>query len=406
MVRDEIEELLRQRLGLDSNSIGSRMIARAVAQRQAACKISDRVSYLKFLRSSPQEFDCLVEAIVVPETWFFRDKEPFVYLRHYLQEWRSSASDLLRILSIPCSTGEEPYSIAMTLLDAGLSPRQFHIDAVDISQVALSKAKQAVYGRKSFRGVESQVIQRYFQKVKEEYEVRSIVRESVHFLHGNALEPQFLARKKYQIIFCRNLLIYLDQSARDRLMQSLDAALLENGILFLGAVETSQLRDKPYTPIDHSFAFAFRKNPPVEQVRSVEKIAVASPKSVPSLPPLPQLPTIRSTPISPLAISPLETAKQLANRGQLRDAAELCKSILRGDPTLTDAYLLLGEVYQGLNQSKQAEQNFQKAIYLNPEAYEALVHLALLKEQQGDRLAAQRLKQRAQRIISNQSRSN
>ncbi|NJL21777.1 MAG: hypothetical protein HC895_14765 [Leptolyngbyaceae cyanobacterium SM1_3_5] len=200
MVQDEIEEILRQRLGLDPNSIGSRIIARAVAQRQVACQIRDRAFYLKLLQISPQELNSLVEAVVVPETWFFRDKEPFVYLRNYLQEWRSNTSDVLRILSIPCSTGEEPYSIAMTLLDAGLSTHQFHIDAVDISQVALAKAKQAVYGNHSFRGVEERMIQRHFQKIKEGYEVRSIVRESVHFIRGNVLEPQFLVQKKYQII--------------------------------------------------------------------------------------------------------------------------------------------------------------------------------------------------------------
>lgn len=189
MVQNIIEEMLRQKLGLDTNSIGSRIVARAVKQRQAVCQVGDRTAYLKLLQSSPQEFNQLIEEVVVPETWFFRDKEPFVYLRNYLHEWRSHSSEQLRILSVPCSTGEEPYSIAITLLDAGLMPHQFQIDAVDISQVALAKAKQGIYGKNSFRGVEQQMIQRYFQAVEGRFELQSIVRESANFIWGNVLEP-------------------------------------------------------------------------------------------------------------------------------------------------------------------------------------------------------------------------
>lgn len=399
MVQAAIEKILRQKLGLDMNSVGARLVDRAVEQRQNACKTRG-ASYLELLQSSSQELDCLIERVVVPETWFFRDQEPFVYLQNYLREWRSDSSDLLRVLSVPCSTGEEPYSIAMTLLDAGFAQHQFCIDAVDISQEALSKAKQAVYGKKSFRGVEK-VIQRHFQAVSDGYEVRSTVRESVNFIRGNILEPRFLANKKYQVIFCRNLLIYLDRSARDQVMHSLDIALASKGILFLGAAETSQLKNKSYTPIDHPFAFAYRKEPPVP-VQPIEKRAVASAKPAQSLSQALPKPVIDFSP----KISQLEIAKQLADRGQLDQAAQLCESILRASPTQSDVYSLLGEVYQGLNQPKQAEQHFQKAIYLDPDAYEALIHLALLKEQQGDRATAQRLKQRAQRLAKSKNTLN
>ncbi|NJL21778.1 MAG: tetratricopeptide repeat protein [Leptolyngbyaceae cyanobacterium SM1_3_5] len=197
-------------------------------------------------------------------------------------------------------------------------------------------------------------------------------------------------------------MIYLDRTARNFLMRSLDTALLDNGILFLGAAETSQLQDQSYRPIDHSFTFAFRKESPAILVQSIEKVAIAPPKIIQPSPQLSVIPVAHT----PSELPSLKTAKQLADRGQLHDAAQLCESILRADPTQADVYLLLGEVYQGLNQPKQAQQNFQKAIYLNPEAYEALVHLALLKEQEGDRSAAQRLKQRVQRIINDQNRSN
>lgn len=394
MVQDAIEAILKQKLGLDANSIGSRSIARAVEQRQTACQVSERAAYLALLKTSSQELNNLIEAVVVAETWFFRDKEPFVYLRHYIRERRSNSAQM-RVLSVPCSTGEEPYSIAMTLLDSGLTTRQFQIDAVDISQNALTKAKQAIYGRKSFRGVEEPVIQRYFEKVAGGYEVKSIVRESVNFIHGNVLEPRFLAPEKYQIIFCRNLLIYLDRAARDRVMHSLDQALVPGGILFLGAAETSQLSGKPYTPIDHAFAFAYRKEPPAPiQSRQIAIVPAKIAKSSPSAKRV-----IDSLP----SVGLLDSAKQLADRGHLAQAAQLCESYLRTNPTQAQAHLLLGEIYQGLNQSRQAEQQFQKAIYLDPNDYEALIHLALLKEQQSDRSSAERLRQRVQRLVDSRN---
>lgn len=235
-----IETLLRQKIGLDASSIGSRTIARSVERRQAICGLPSKSSYLHRLQTSPQELEALIEAVVVPETWFFRDKEPFVCLSQYVKtEWMPN-SGVLRVLSVPCSTGEEPYSIAITLLDSGLTPTQFCIDAVDISKQALFKAKQAIYSRKSFRGGSLQA-GRYFQEIENGCEVRPFVRETVNFMHGNILKPSFLSARKYQIIFCRNLLIYLESKARIEALQALDYALAPRGLLFVGSAETSQI---------------------------------------------------------------------------------------------------------------------------------------------------------------------
>lgn len=465
-----IETMLRQKLGLDADSVGSRLIERAVEQRQSARHVPDRSAYLALVRSSAEELNQLIEAVVVPETWFFRDREPFEYLRYYVKEKFAKsqldcstnspisaitpaiASDqILRILSIPCSTGEEPYSIAMMMLDAGLTTAQFRIDAVDISQQALLKARQGVYRKKSFRGgaVPNAVpnLERYFKPVPEGYEVRSIVRESVNLIQGNILEPHFLVGKRYHVIFCRNLLIYLDEAARDRVLELLDRALLPLGLLFLGSAETAQMSNRPYEAIDHPFAFAYRKKMPIATGTAAKTAASSSNHSgnsgnapaplikprepakansskihLSGFPSQQRLPALESgssgnkpatqgvtpqggTPAKPTLVvqpplpMPMETAKQLADRGELTQAAQLCESYVRTNPAQPDAYLLLGEIYQGLNQSRQAERCFQKAIYLDPNAYEALIHLALLKEQQGSPVEAQRLKRRAQRLV-------
>jgi chemotaxis protein methyltransferase WspC len=421
MVQDSIETILQQKLGLDANSVGSRIIARAVEQRQKACGVSDRAAYLAYLQSASQELNQLIEAVVVPETWFFRDKGPFEYLRQFVQPFKPerlhttpvTASDLggvrrpqpLRLLSVPCSTGEEPYSIAITLLEAGLSPDQFRIDAVDVSQLALMQAKRGTYRKKSFRGSTLFNLERYFQSTEAGCQIQPSVSQRVNFIQGNILEPHFLVGQRYDVIFCRNLLIYLAASARQQVIESLDQALRPAGLLFLGAVETLQLANMPYQAIAHPAAFAFQKQssvapPPTPIQRSPRDRNLAT---QPPSRPRPQLEACRPLPSPPLQPrdrpTALETAHQLADQGQLTAAAELCETYVRSHPSQVGAYLLLGNIYQGLNQLRQAEQAFQKALYLYPDTYEALIHLALLKEQQGQQSEAERLRQRAQRAL-------
>ncbi len=105
-----------------------------------------RHAYWERVRGSRAELQALIEAVVVPETWFFRDREAFAALaRLAREEWLPSApqTGCCRLLSLPCSTGEEPYSMAMALLDAGVPADRFRIDAVDISAAALAQAERA-----------------------------------------------------------------------------------------------------------------------------------------------------------------------------------------------------------------------------------------------------------------------
>ncbi len=384
----EIEAMLRQKIGLDADSIGSRTIARAVERCRSRCGAPNLASYWQRLKTTPSEVEALIEAVVVPETWFFRDREPFVCLSQFVKtEWKRNG--VFRVLSVPCSTGEEPYSIAVTLLESGLMATQFRIDAVDISQQALQKAKRAVYTKKSFRG--GAVNLRYFQNHENGYEVRSFVRETVHFRQGNILEPAFLAKQQYHVIFCRNLLIYLNHSARNQVLETLDRVLMPSGLLFVGSAETSQISAKHYKSRRHASAFAYQKeSPPLIQPKPLQIVSISK-KTPPK--------SAQFSKTSAPKQSPLEQAKQLADRGQLVEAANLTEAYLDADRANPRAYLLLGEIYQELNDLDRAERSFQKAIYLNPNFYEALIHLALLKEERGDMTTAAILRSRIQRLL-------
>ncbi|HEY9605179.1 MAG TPA: CheR family methyltransferase [Allocoleopsis sp.] len=428
MSQAAIEALLQQKIGLDPNIIGSNQIARAVHQRLLACGLSDVKMYRFRLETSPAELDALIEAIVVPETWLFRDREPFAFLSHYVKtEWlRAYPNNILRILSIPCSTGEEPYSIAICLLEAGLTSNNFQIDAVDISQKALDYAQQAIYTQKSFRGGNLGLRQLYFNQVGSKYQLKELVRNTVRFTRGNILEPLSLQNKKpYPVIFCRNLFIYLTPSARKRTIQVLSSLLSERGLLFVGHSETSTIPPLTFVPVSHPLAFAFRK---IEQrqdlIKTQEltsqsrlrrregKLSNLSPKSdertdlsatsrkdrtVQENSPLPS-PISPSQPTIANSESMLETAKVLADRGQLNEAATLCETYLSQARVSAEAYVLLGQVRQAQGQDEEAVQCFQKATYLEPNCYDALIHLALLKEHSGDFKSAAIIRQRIERL--------
>jgi chemotaxis protein methyltransferase WspC len=430
MTQITIEALLKQKIGLDANTLGGGTIARAIQQRMANCNLTNIETYLKRLQSSNQELEELIETVVVPETWFFRYGEPFVFLSLYvMSEWLPShPRSILRVLSVPCSTGEEPYSIAIALIEAGLVTKNFCIDAVDINKKSLLKAKRAVYSRNSFRGEDLAFRERYFTQTLDEYQLCDLVKNSVNFFHGNLLDPYFLKDKNpYDVIFCRNVLIYFDTLAREQSLQVLERLLTNKGLLFVGHSETGLISSSRFVPVQHPFAFAYRKienkkldvkdtnksNVVIQSSDNLQKIRpklsiinnsnrlVNSSKAVKNqnlLFPQQNNTKLKKQNSSEIQTSNLETARRLADDGQLKEATVTCQTYLNQNPTSAEAYVLLGQLHQAKGHQEQAEQCFQKAIYLEPNHYEALIHLALLKEHQGDIAKAAVLRQRIQRL--------
>ena len=135
------EQLLREWIGLDAMTIGMAALARAVRTRMAALGIDDPERFVAIVRSDRAERDRLVEEVIVAESWFFRDQQVFAFVADFAVTLASLPGRVpVRILCAPCASGEEPYSVAMALLDAGLTPGQFVIDAIDVSYAALDRA--------------------------------------------------------------------------------------------------------------------------------------------------------------------------------------------------------------------------------------------------------------------------
>src|SRR5712691_8034074 len=178
----KIEHALRDRIGLDAASIGSTLLQRSIRLRMKSHGLKKADDYFGLLQSSSAEWSELVESVVVTETWFFRDTESFMALLRLVQEsLLTNPIGKVRLLSLPCSSGEEPFSLAMALLDAGVAPERFEIDAVDISARALAGAEKGVYGKNSFRGKELGFRNRYFRSTPEGFAISPLVRKCVRF---------------------------------------------------------------------------------------------------------------------------------------------------------------------------------------------------------------------------------
>jgi chemotaxis protein methyltransferase WspC len=411
-LEEEIVCLLHQKIGFNPASIGSDKILSAVRARLCGQRIVNPEQFLQELRHGSPEFQNIIDAVVIPETWFFRDGEPFELLKRFAREWwRKAGGSTLQCLSLPCSTGEEPYSIAMNLLDAGLAPEQFKIDGVDISPKSLERARRGVYTAYSFRSADISFRDRYFETVGAEYRLRSDIRESVRFSQGNMLDADFMNDgRQYDIVFCRNLLIYFDPPCWTQAIKTLTRLLKDTGLLFMGHAEMLELSAPEFESVRFPSGFAYRKRKASSSVaalaavapmrRRIEPVAARSRpilrKEINTLKPAP------TTKIAPKRAAPkdfdrLQKASSLADAGKFPEAATECEQQLAADPGCAQAYFLLGLIHQAQQKPRDAEGFYNRALYLDSRHHEAMVHLALLLEGRGDKPAAEAMRRRAAR---------
>jgi chemotaxis protein methyltransferase WspC len=398
LILADVKNLLKEAMGLDAASIGDTAINHAVKERQRACHQPDGSLYWALVLGSATELQALIEAVVVPETWFFRDREAFTELDRYAREWLQVHTGVIRILSLPSSTGEEPYSMAMSLLGAGVPAARFRIDAVDISERSLERGRRGVFGPGSFRGADLAFRDHHFTKVASGHAVNDRVRLQVTFQQGNLFGPAFLPGAHiYHVIFCRNVLIYFDGPMQERTIGVLSRLLAPTGLLCVGPSETGVLDRKRFVATAATKAFAFQ---PATAI-------VVPARPAPLVLRVPQVRRSQSVHVPPprrieLNRAPgpgLGEAMRLANRGDFTEAAEHCEGHLRTYGPSADAYHLLGLVRDAGGDAPEAIVCYRRALYLDPRHEEALGHLALLLETMDQGAEAQLLKARSQRLL-------
>jgi chemotaxis protein methyltransferase CheR len=199
--------------------------------------------YYKFLTSSPhreEEWDELASVLSNNETYFFREKAQLDVLLRDVVDESLRAGGRLRVWSSACSTGEEPYTMAMMLLEGRrISPSNVFLRASDLSPRALDKARTGFYRELSFRATPPEMVQRYFRPFQQGFFVNDEVKRMVDFFRINLLDaPAVAAAGTFDAIFCRNVLIYFDKPTQKRVVEAFAAALRPGGFLFLGHAES------------------------------------------------------------------------------------------------------------------------------------------------------------------------
>jgi chemotaxis protein methyltransferase WspC len=414
-----IETWLQLFAGLDASTLGAETVARVVRERMRAIFCPTEAEYLACLTANAEERHAFIDRVIVPETWFFRDRPAFEALgRHVVGAWREAhPRATLRVLSLPCSTGEEAYSLAMALDMAGYPLSSVQIDAVDLSPRNLEQARLGVFGPNSFRGNDLLFRDRYLDRLGEDHwRVRDHLRAAVRFEWGNILAENFhLGRPGYDAIFCRNLLIYFNRATQAKVIRKLDRLLVSDGWFAVGPAESVLFFKHGYAslPMPSGFLLQRRVVAPVRLGARPEKPR----ETRPCLP----------GPFLSFGASDREKAasqgeevggsdavagdgssesgelvaevERTANRGNLEAAMILGEKLLGREGASAPLFFLMAILTEAAGDPVRAEFLFRKTLYLDPERVDVLAHLALLAERNGHKGEARRFRERTQRVL-------
>lgn len=241
-----LREIIHEHCGIFLPDNVTFLLERRLRPRLKALELDDFRSYYRYVKYTRDGYDELceiVERITTNETYFFREE---YQLKDFIEEvipdiLQEHERDLaVNIWSAGCSSGEEPYTLAMLLNDSGFTNSfEFNILANDISQQVLDKARDGIYREASFRETRPDVMMRYFRREGARYRINENIRRQVTFEQANLIDSSTLiGYQNFDVIFCRNVMIYFAKKSREQLLQEFLERLRPGGYLLLGHSES------------------------------------------------------------------------------------------------------------------------------------------------------------------------
>jgi chemotaxis protein methyltransferase CheR len=341
------------------------------------------IDYLKYHPQGHTEFKRLISLITINETRFFRNPSHFSALKNTIlpemihTRCQPSSRQNLAIWSAGCSSGEEPYSIAMTLLDALGPYHNWNIDILgtDINDTVLNKAQTGIYSKRSVRDAENKYIDRYFTVHNGEYRLDNSLMKMVRFTYHNLADPQYPFPQigYWDIIFCRNVLIYFKMEVIKRVVQQLYDRLVEGGYLFIGFSESLYSISKDFVLEQIGDTFIYRK-----KTKSVKRPSVSLEPSYKNAKPKP-----KPAPIDPKSSHKIYSrAAKFYEKEQYENTLKLMLEYIEERPFDTRGYLLAGKSLFELGHLRKAAMKFQNVVKLNPMITEAHYYLGIIAHQQ------------------------
>lgn len=344
MALDQIKSSIKAVCGLEFQDDKEALLTKALAERMQATGTASRAEYLRLIQASKAELAELIDLVTINETYFFREPEQIHLLAKTLipEQLAHQAACPLRILSLGCSHGEEPYSLAMALeqqLGAGALTQQVLIQGADIDRSALAKARKGIYGDFAFRGLAPEWVERYFSRLGSgHYQILPRLRAGIEFHYLNLLDehwPRSLLEQDF--VFFRNVSIYFDEPHRRQIQAQICKVLRPDGVLFMSATETLSNDFGLMELCQQQEIFFFRNRAPDPEGTRPKGTAPASPAQTSPLPT--GLPVCGASLLSqapgPQTTRPiLDTQKLLAQaleqarQGQLNEALALTQHLL------------------------------------------------------------------------------
>lgn len=401
-----IIQLIVDEMGLDPNSLGDISIKTCIKSLLNSMDNISEDELYKELLTDHSIMTKLIEEIKVPETWFFRENEAFRYLEKYAIEFLSKNKySKLNILSAPCSSGEEPYSIAITLHNLGFTNEQYRICAVDISNANIEKAKNGIFTKSSVRNLDKNEIDKYFVNENNKYILKNNIKNSnIEFRNLNLIkELHKFKNEEFDVIFFKNLLIYLNEKSRQYVLSHIKRILKKDGILFVGVSELNFFINNNFEAINHNLAFACKpKQKIIEQKKIIKKNIEYTSKSISKIAHSKSISNqiLNNTPIleryNEIKISNI---KKMMDLGNYIEAEKEIDEYIKRNMNNFELYFNKGLIKYVNRLYDLAKEFFLKSIYLEPNNYDALIYLSLIEKELGANDRAEMYRLRAEKVF-------
>ncbi len=415
---ERFSRLVRQASGIYFSKNKAEVLRSALAQRAGIVGASDLGKYYDFVNSirGGGELVRLLEHLSVQETQFFRNRPHFEALRKYIiPELARSKEDerRLRFWCAGCSTGEEPYSVAMTVLDILPDPGSWSIRILgtDLNEVALRRAARGWYPEQKLACVDRQHLRRYFEPEKDGYRLGDDVRRLIRFRRHNLVKDPLPVESLggCDAVFCRNVIIYFTHDTAKFVIERFFDVINPGGYLFLGHSETLWKMSTMYSLVEIGDAFIYRKPSPgqgsrrfipdrrlrraglppgVEHDRRLagrdRRRDSQAGRPEPERQEQPQERRQEDEPAPPSSQKVKEKARQYISRGEFGKAVSLINQALAPAAADAETYFLLGLAHEKANEPEAAREDFRRALFLDANLSLAYFHLASVLEQAGE----------------------
>lgn len=386
----DISKIIQSRLGIHVTADKIDHYLDTLRKKSNLLKKISPEKYIEYLKESStfgnEEWKIIVDSLNISETYFLRDSGQFEILEQNILPAiikEKQASRKIRIWSAGCSTGEEPYSLAITLAEIPelMMGWDISILATDINGDSIRQAIQGDYLEWSFRNVSNDKKDKYFTKKKNGYHINDSIKNKVQFIENNLFHSNYY--NEFDLILCRNVFIYFDDHSKKMILEKFEKALLNHGYLLIGHSEAAHLISNAFKiiPMQKSMVYQKKDHSPIPTLNFSSKQGLSA--TIPTKPATTytkiEKTFIDTKPI--LSIDHKETlykARELADLGKVIEAEKLVQELLNINPSNYEALFLQGQIIEAAGNWNQAIDIYKKVIYLEPNFLESYLTLSNL----------------------------